>query len=383
MSCPVERQPVLLVASDDSLLALCSAELGEQFPVQRAGPSGFTHALDTLQGCCGVLLDGACMEEIELVSACHVIAEDYGLPVVLLSMKGRRLSGYLEDISGKVAVMDVFFRAGALREFICAETDSAAEFPEEDAELPDPFPPPGDACISTASFIMSHFYERIKKASQTDDNILLLGESGSGKSWTARKIHELSPRRTKKFFKVNVAEFNANLIESNLFGTTSGAFTDAADQNGVFSAADGGTLFLDEIGELPVLLQSKLLGVLETHSYRRLGSTQECTFDEKIIFATNRNLEECIKAGTFRKDLYYRISSIVLEVPPLRDHPEDIPEISRSIAKTRNKLLSQGAVDKLMEYAWPGNIRELESIVKRACIFSSADIISADDIHFS
>ena len=101
MSCPVERQPVLLVASDDSLLALCSAELGEQFPVQRSGPSGFTHALDTLQGCCGVLLDGACMEEIELVSACHVIAEDYGLPVVLLSMKGRRLSGYLEDIPGK------------------------------------------------------------------------------------------------------------------------------------------------------------------------------------------------------------------------------------------------------------------------------------------
>ncbi|HBG65105.1 MAG TPA: hypothetical protein DDW78_01375 [Treponema sp.] len=390
-----EQIPVLLVADDDSLVPLCRAELGSGFFVHRVAASEYMLALKAQRGCHTVLLDCSCMDEIDIMTACTVISKEFGLSLVLLMSKEMRLSDHLARALGTVHTVDVFSPAGTLRGFVCGSDDVAYSVrhtesapltflsPQDEVAKEAVQPPPAEDNIVASSFIMNHFYERIKKASQTDENILLLGESGSGKSWTARKIHELSPRSTKKFFKVNVAEFNANLIESNLFGTTSGAFTDAGDHKGVFSAADGGTLFLDEIGELPVLLQSKLLGVLETHSYRRLGSTKEYTFDEKIIFATNRDLEECIQKGTFRKDLYYRISSIVLEVPPLRDHPEDIPELARRIAGKRNKQLSQSAVEKLMEYTWPGNIRELESIVKRACIFSPAECISADDIRFS
>ncbi len=230
---------------------------------------------------------------------------------------------------------------------------------------------------------MTDFDARLKIVASHDECVLLLGESGSGKTWAAKKIHQYSNRCKEKFLSVNVAEFNPNLIEGNLFGITVGAFTGAVAQKGCFEEADGGTLLLDEIGELPVLLQAKLLSVIENRSYKRIGSIKECSFDEKLIFATNKNLEECVQNHTFRSDLFYRINCLTLYVPPLRSHKNDIPSLARQFSLKLQKTLSRTAIEKLCNYSWPGNIRELENVVKRACIFSKKEQVTADDIMFS
>ncbi|MCR5762506.1 MAG: sigma 54-interacting transcriptional regulator [Treponema sp.] len=230
---------------------------------------------------------------------------------------------------------------------------------------------------------MAEFEEKLKIVAGNDECVLLLGESGSGKSWAAKKIHQYSNRCKKKFFSVNVAEFNPNLIEGNLFGIASGAFTDAVVRKGWFEEANQGTLLLDEIGELPLLLQAKLLSVIENRIYKKLGSTTEYKFDEKLIFATNKNLEECVKMHTFRNDLFYRINCLTLYVPPLRNHKEDIPSLAMRFSSEHKKLLSQSAIEKLCNYYWPGNIRELKNVVMRACFFSRKETLTAEDIHFS
>ncbi len=227
------------------------------------------------------------------------------------------------------------------------------------------------------------FEEELKIVAGYDECVLLLGESGSGKTWAARKIHQYSKRCKEGFYSVNVAEFNPNLIEGNLFGVSSGAYTGAVVQKGWFEQANHGTLLLDEIGELPFSLQAKLLSVIEGRVYKRLGSTKECHFDEKLIFASNRNLEECVRNHTFRSDLFYRINCLTVYVPPLRSHKDDIPSLAQQFSVKHKKILSQNAIEKLCSYSWPGNIRELENVVKRACIFSRKELVTADDILLS
>ena len=232
--------------------------------------------------------------------------------------------------------------------------------------------------------ISMHVFEKqLMTAASNDECVLLLGESGSGKSRAAKMIHMYSKRKQEKFCSVNVAEFNPNLIEGNLFGITAGAYTGAVAQKGWFEEADGGTLLMDEIGELPLSLQAKLLSVIENHSCKRLGSTKEYKFNEKLIFATNRDLEECVRNRTFRQDLFYRINCLMLYVPPLRNHSSDIPNLANQFSKELNKTLTNSAIEKLCCYSWPGNIRELKNVVKRACLFSEKETITADDIRFS
>lgn len=230
---------------------------------------------------------------------------------------------------------------------------------------------------------MEELEEKLRIVAGYDECVLLLGESGSGKTWAAKKIHQYSRRCKERFFNVNVAEFNPNLIEGNLFGINSGAFTGAVSQKGCFEEADKGTLLLDEIGELPISLQSKLLSVIENRMYKRLGSTKECYFDEKLIFATNKNLDECVKNHTFRSDLFYRINCLTLYIPPLRSHKDDIPSLAKQFSSEHKKCLSSTAIEKLCNYSWPGNIRELKNVVKRACFFSGKELLTAEDILFS
>ena len=234
-----------------------------------------------------------------------------------------------------------------------------------------------------SALLSDELEEKLRIVASHDECVLLLGESGCGKTWAAKKIHQYSRRCKEKFFNVNVAEFNPNLIEGNLFGITAGAFTGAVSQKGCFEEADRGTLLLDEIGELPVSLQSKLLSVIENRMYKRLGSSKECFFDEKLIFATNKNLEECVKNHTFRSDLFYRINCLTLYIPPLRSHKDDIPSLAKQFSSEHKKFLSSTAIEKLCNYSWPGNIRELKNVVKRACFFSGKELLTAEDILFS
>lgn len=230
----------------------------------------------------------------------------------------------------------------------------------------------------------------ITQVAATDASVLVLGESGSGKEQVSKMIHEQSSRAKKPFIAVNCAAIPENLIESELFGYERGAFSGADHARaGLIEAADGGTLLLDEIGDMPLSLQPKLLRVLEEQTLRRLGSIQEKKLNVRIIAATHQNLLERVKQGLFRQDLYYRLEVMPLTVPPLRDHLEDVPELTQFFLK-KYSLEHQKAIQgidseaqaMLMNHSWPGNVRELSNVLERAVILNSSQSIQKDDLPF-
>jgi len=220
---------------------------------------------------------------------------------------------------------------------------------------------------------------------QTESTVLLQGESGTGKGVVANYIHELSKRSANPFVSINCGALPESLLESELFGHVKGSFTGAVkDKSGMFAAAEGGTFFLDEIGETTPATQVKLLRVLQHREVIPVGATEPVAIDTRIIAATNRDLDEEIARGNFRSDLFYRLNVIALELPPLRQRPEDIPLLAESflqqIARARNeepKTLSAEAAEQLQAYAWPGNVRELENALERAVILSPTGLITA------
>ena len=212
----------------------------------------------------------------------------------------------------------------------------------------------------------------------TSSTVLLLGETGSGKEVLAQAIHDASTRKDRPMIKVNCAALPASLIESELFGREKGAFTGAlARQPGRFEIADGSTIFLDEVGELPLELQPKLLRVLQEGEFERLGGSKTIKVDARVIAATNRPLEQAVREGRFRQDLFYRLDVFPIEVPPLRDRREDIPllswtfvkEFSNSMGKPIEEI-ADDSMSALEDYHWPGNIRELRNVIERAMILS-------------
>ena len=211
--------------------------------------------------------------------------------------------------------------------------------------------------------------------------------AGTGKELVARAIHNNSPRVTQPFIAVNCGALTESLLEAELFGHTRGSFTGAiADKKGLFEEAEGGTLFLDEIGETSPALQVKLLRALQEGEVRRVGSTKSLKVDVRVITATNRNLEEEVKAGRFREDLYYRLSVITLRVPPLRERREDIPLLAlhflqRTCEETKKRVtLSEAALRTLREYEWSGNVRELENTIEHAVLHTRGSIINDEDL---
>ncbi|TNB57422.1 sigma-54-dependent transcriptional regulator [Campylobacter helveticus] len=227
-----------------------------------------------------------------------------------------------------------------------------------------------------------------EKAAKTDASVMFFGESGVGKELFSRHIHKNSKRAEKPFVAINMAAIPTNLIESELFGFEKGAFTDAnATKIGLFEMANEGTLFLDEIGEMPYEIQAKLLRALQEKEITRLGSTKAIKIDVRIISATNADLEHKIKNGEFRSDLYYRLNTLPIQIPPLRERKEEILGIANKVLLDtckeyglNDKQLGKEAQNALLEYEFPGNIRELISIVQRACILSEEDTISKEDL---
>ncbi|HYF95407.1 MAG TPA: sigma 54-interacting transcriptional regulator [Symbiobacteriaceae bacterium] len=226
-------------------------------------------------------------------------------------------------------------------------------------------------------------------ASQTKSTVLILGESGSGKGLLAKAIHQNSPRRDGPFVQVNLAAIPATLVESELFGYEEGAFTGARRRGkpGLFQLANGGTIFLDEIGEADMHLQAKLLQVLQEKCVRSVGSVRDTVLDVRVIAASNRNLEEGVQQGTFRKDLFYRLHVIGLHVPSLRERRTDIPEIISSLLPVVShkvgkevKVIEPATLLCLVQYDWPGNIRELENVLERACNLAEGDTIRPEHL---
>lgn len=231
---------------------------------------------------------------------------------------------------------------------------------------------------------MQEIHELIQRVAPTDANVLLLGESGVGKEVMANQIHRLSKRADGPLVKLNCAAFPANMIEAELFGYVKGAFTGAvSDFPGMIAESSGGTLFLDEVAEMPPELQTRFLRVLQEREFRPLGSTKTMKADFRLIAATNRSVEAAIEGGTLRQDLYYRLNTFRLQLPPLRERPEDIPALittfvkrfSEQIGKPEPKITPE-AMNLLLSYSWPGNIRELQNAMEYSVILAERDLIT-------
>ncbi|HXB22219.1 MAG TPA: sigma-54 dependent transcriptional regulator [Candidatus Solibacter sp.] len=229
----------------------------------------------------------------------------------------------------------------------------------------------------------------VARVAPTNSTVLLGGESGVGKDLIARAIHQNSRRASGPFIKINSTAIPDNLFESELFGYEKGAFTGANNSKpGKFELADKGSLFLDEIGDVPAPIQVKLLRVLQEREFERLGGTRTIKVDVRLVAATNKDLRAALEQGTFREDLYYRLNVVPIDIPPLREHKEDIPDlVHHFLARfTREngkemEIITAPALKLLMDYHWPGNVRQLENTVERAVALSSDDLIDVDDIH--
>lgn len=229
---------------------------------------------------------------------------------------------------------------------------------------------------------MKNVRNRIICYSQNDDPVLLLGESGTGKTTTAELIHRLSSRNKKPYIPINCTNIVGNFADTSLFGTEDGAFTDAKVTKGFVQNAEGGTLFIDEIGLASLELQSKLYMFIDSGLIYSIGSSTPKKVDTRLIFATNDNLEEKMKKGMFRKELFYRIFANVIIIPPLRKHRSDIAIIAQNLAEKNNKYFSPTALRKLEDYSWPGNVRQLQNCVNRAVAINKNEQITEDSVFF-
>lgn len=248
---------------------------------------------------------------------------------------------------------------------------------------------PGTPEVVVADPRMREVLDRVARVAPTDATVLILGESGVGKEVVAREVHRLRFGDSgAPFVAINCAAVPENLLESELFGHEKGAFTSAvARRIGVLEAASGGTLFLDEVGEMPAALQVKLLRVLETREFQRVGSVKTLRTDARFIAATNQDLASAVQAGRFRQDLYYRLSVFPVTVPPLRERPEDVLALARAFAERIGRDLGRGetrlsneAVEAIRRYDWPGNVRELRNAIERAVILAPGLDLRADDL---
>lgn len=235
---------------------------------------------------------------------------------------------------------------------------------------------------------MQQVFQTIRKVAQTKSNVLITGNSGTGKELVAHAIHSLGPTAAHRFVAVNCSAISEGLLESELFGHKKGSFTSAIeDKKGLFETAEGGTLFLDEIGYMPTSCQVKLLRAVEDKQVLPVGSTEPIDVDLRLIAATNKNLKSEIKSGNFREDLYYRINVVGIHLPPLSERKEDIPElVSHFVVKFNTEMgrscvgVTDQAMEIMLNYEWKGNIRELQNVIERAIIFSETDHITAADI---
>jgi PAS domain S-box-containing protein len=242
--------------------------------------------------------------------------------------------------------------------------------------------------ILARSPLMERVFEQIRAACSNDNTVLICGESGTGKELVAKAIHDHGPRRSDRFVPVNCAALPGPLIESELFGHVKGSFTDASrDSLGLFRAATGGTLFLDEIAEMPVGTQAKLLRVLEEGVVRPVGGLEPVRVSVRVVAATNRDPDRAIREQMLRPDLYYRLSVITITLPPLRRRKEDIPLLAQHFIESRARDagrpppdLSEDALEALQDYSWPGNVRQLENAIARACALGRGDVIRVDDL---
>src|ERR687896_1677070 len=370
----MSRKNILVVDDEKSqreILEMILSEEGYDVTTAASGEAALKFAKDRRFDLALTDLKMTGMDGIELLQ--HLLAYDSSIIVILLTAHGsiesakealrRGAFDYLEKPYDKEALLETINRA--LDRLDAIDND-----------------------IISASPKMESVKKMILKVARSNSTVLVRGESGTGKELIARAVHNQSPRATEMFQAVNCAAINENLLESELFGHEKGSFTGAhAEKKGLFEVADRGTLFLDEIAELDIGMQAKLLRALQEREIRRVGGTRAIKIDVRVVAATNRDLRAMVGDGRFRDDLYYRINVLSIDVAPLRERREDIPVLLDFFLKkhTRNtsrliRGLTPDARKVMLDYAWPGNVRQLESAIERAILLAEADYITVEDL---
>ncbi len=358
----MRHRPVIVVADDESAQRRLLGDALEHAGFKPVLCADGAEALEHAGTCDLMLLDVRMpnMSGLEALAQLHEAHPD--VPVILLT-------AYI-DVRDAVAAMkmgarDYIEKPVDLDELVTVIEDTLGISVEsEEAESL-----PKD--VVAQSEAMRIVFRQARKVAATEATVLVMGESGAGKEIIARYIHESSGRADKALVTLDCSALPENLIEAELFGHERGAYTGAdTAREGRFAQADGATLFLDEVGEMPLALQPKLLRVLESGAFRPVGGQRDKQVDVRVIAATNRDIEEEVKAGTFREDLFYRLNVFPITVPPLREHPEDIPALAAHFLKPHRKQLAPAAERLLMAHDWPGNVRELRNVLERAAILA-------------
>jgi DNA-binding NtrC family response regulator len=392
--------PRILIADDqaDVLAALSLLLKGERFQIQSASsPEGVLRSIDTHEFDV-VLIDlnyardtTSGSEGLDLLS--RIRAADPALPVVVMTAWGsvdiaveamrRGARDFIQkpwDNARLLAVLRTQVElAEALRRGRRLEAENMALRDESSSELPQ---------IVAESPSMKSVLNLVERIGPADANVLITGENGTGKEVITRLLHSISSRRTKPLISLNAGALAEGVFESELFGHVRGAFTDAkADRVGRFELADGGTLFLDEIGNVPLNLQAKLLRVLETGEFERVGSSKTQKVNVRLLSATNADLHAEVAQGRFRQDLLFRLNTVEIRLPPLRDRIEDIPVLAEHFLKMHRERyrrpimgFTPEALDALRQHLWPGNVRELDHVIERAVLMSPGQIVTAFDL---
>lgn len=392
--------PRILIADDqaDVLAALSLLLKGERYQIQSASsPEDVLRSIDTHEFDV-VLIDlnyardtTSGSEGLDLLS--RIRAADQNLPVVVMTAWGsvdlaveamrRGARDFIQkpwDNARLLAVLRTQVElAEALRRGRRLEAENMALRDESSSELPQ---------IVAESPVMKSVLNLVERIGPADANVLITGENGTGKEVITRLLHSISSRRSKPLISLNAGALAEGVFESELFGHVRGAFTDAkADRVGRFELADGGTLFLDEIGNVPLNLQPKLLRVLETGEFERVGSSKTQKVNVRLLSATNADLNAEVAQGRFRQDLLFRLNTVEIRLPPLRDRIEDIPVLAEHFLKLHRERyrrpimgFTPEALDALRQHLWPGNVRELDHVIERAVLMSPGQIVTAFDL---
>jgi DNA-binding NtrC family response regulator len=384
-----ETVKILVVDDEEPLRRLLRKELGRKGFVVEAAPDGQSALALLKEAPFDVILLDIVMPGIDGISLMKRMKTDPSSPVIIVLTGKATVETAVEAM--KNGAYDYLSKPYKLDELVMV-IDRAYEFgklsiknrllQQELVRKESPF-----------NFIhnsrqLQDILELIRKIAPTDSPVFIQGESGTGKELVANTIWHYSKRNSSPLVALNCATLSENLIESEIFGHEKGAFTSAYQtKHGIVEVADKGTLFLDEIGEMPLGLQAKLLRFLDSGEFRRVGSNRPLQVDVRIIAATNKNLVDLVKEGTFREDLFYRLNVINITIPPLRERREDIPELAHCFLEKYGRKLSKpissftsGAIDRLNRYSWPGNVRELENVVERAVILCDGGKIAPEDL---
>ena len=327
------------------------------------------------------------MPRLEGIEVLRRLAEQGGeVPQVIVTTGFQEVSSAVEAM--KLGAYDYLTKPARIEELdiLVRKAAEKGRLIRQNVVLRDRLDPPAPAGgIITASPKMQEILRLIDRVAPTDSTVLVLGESGTGKELVARAIHDRSPRASQAFVAIHCGALPREVLESELFGHEKGAFTGAVNAKpGLIELADGGTLLLDEIGEMELESQVKLLRVLETRSFFRVGGTRSRTVDMRLVAATNRDLAEAIRKGEFRQDLFYRINTIAVTLPPLRERPEDVRVLAEhfieQFAHYGRKRLSPEALARLESYHWPGNVRELQHVIQRGAILGAGETLGPADL---